>query len=126
LETDRDEPSEAIRLFQALRDVWGKAEERTSEFLCIALRNHPSGEYADFRGKGPIGPHQLAAVLRPFGIRPIHNLHPTGRAKENQAGYRRAQFENAWARLLQKPSQDSLTRSPGGKPRRKKPRRKRQ
>ena len=125
LEVDRDEPSEAIRLFQALKDVWGSAEERTSESLCVALRNHPSGEYADFRGKGPIGPHQLAALLRPFGIRPIHNLHPTGRAKENQGGYRRAQFENAWARLLQKPSRDSLTRSPGRKRHRKRSGRKR-
>ena len=119
LEVDRDEPSEAVRLFQALRDVWGSAEERTSENLCKALAEHPSGEYADFRAKGPIGPHQLAALLRPFGIRPIHNLHPTGRSNKNQGGYRRAQFENAWARLLQKPSRDSLTRSPGRKRRRK-------
>jgi putative DNA primase/helicase len=116
LETDRDEPSEAIRLFEALRDIWGKAEERTSESLCKALAEYPSGEYADFRGKGLISQHQLAALLRPFGIRPIHNLHPTGRAKENRGGYRRAQFENAWARLLQKPSQDSLTRSPDRPP----------
>ena len=119
LETDRDEPSEAIRLFQALQDVWGKAETWISESLCKALAGHASGEYADFRGKGPITPHQLAAVLRPFGIRPIHNLHPTGRSDENRGGYRRAQLENPWARLLQKPSRDSLTRSPGGKPRRK-------
>src|SRR5262245_66411712 len=40
LETGRDEPSEEIRLFAALRDVWGDAEERTSEFLWMALRNH--------------------------------------------------------------------------------------
>jgi Protein of unknown function (DUF3631) len=112
LETDRDEPSEAIRLFQGLQDVWGKVEKWTSESLCKALAKHPSGEYADFRGKGPITPHQLAALLRPFGIRPIHNLHPTGRSGKNQGGYRRVQFENAWARLLQKPSRDSLTRSP--------------
>jgi putative DNA primase/helicase len=113
LETDRDEPSEIIRLFKALRDVWGSAAVRSSESLCRALAEHPSGEWADFHDKGPISQHQLAALLRPFGIRPIHNLHPTGRAKENQGGYRRAQFENAWARLLQKPSRDSLTRSPG-------------
>ena len=117
LETGRDEPSEMIRLFAALRDVWGDAEERTSESLCWALAEY-SEEWADFRGKGPISQHQLAALLRPFGIRPIHNLHLTGRAKENQGGYRRVQFENAWARLLQKPSRDSLTRSLNGSPRR--------
>ena len=105
LEAGRDEPSEEIRLFAALRDVWGKAQKRTSKDLCAALVAHLSGEWADFRGKGPISQHQLAALLRPFEIRPEHNLHLTGRAKDNQGGYLRSQFENAWARLLQKPSQ---------------------
>jgi len=112
LETDRDEPSQEIRLFAALRDVWGDAEERTSESLCKALAAY-SEEWADFRGKGPITPHQLAALLRPFGIRPIHGLHPTGRADQTRGGYRYAQFENAWARLLQKPSSAPHTRTPG-------------
>jgi hypothetical protein len=112
LETGRDEPSEEIRLFAALRDVWGKAQKRASKDLCAALVAHPSGEWADFRGKGPISPHQLAALLRPFGIRLEHNLHLAGSAKDNQGGYLRSQFENAWARLLQKPSRGSLTRSP--------------
>jgi putative DNA primase/helicase len=119
LETDRDEPSENIRLFAALRDVWGKAEERTSRSLCAALAAHLSGEWADFRDKGSISQVQLAALLKPFGIRPIHNLHPTGRADKNLGGYRRAQFENAWARLLQKPPRDSLTRSSSRRRRRK-------
>jgi hypothetical protein len=113
LEADRDEPSEVIRLFQGLQDVWGSADERTSESLCKALATHPSGEWADFRGKGPISLHQLAALLRPFGIRPIHGLHPTGRSDQTRGGYRRAQFENAWARLLQKLSPDSHTRTLG-------------
>jgi hypothetical protein len=111
LEAGRDEPSEDIRLFAALRDVWGKAEERTSESLCAALVAHPSGEGADFRGKGPLGPVQLAALLRPFGIKPIHGLHPTGRSTLTRGGYRYAQFENPWARLLQKPTKDSHTRT---------------
>jgi hypothetical protein len=105
LEIDRDEPSEARRLFQALQDVWGDAEERTSESLCGVLAAHPAGEWADFRGNGAISQHQLAALLKPFGIKPIHNMHPTRRADKNQGGYRRAQFQNAWARLLQKPSE---------------------
>ena len=104
LETGRDEPSETIRLFAGLRDIWGKAEERTSESLCAALAEY-SEEWADFRGKGPISPIQLAAVLRPFGIRPVHNLRKGRRAGDrNPGGYRRAQFEDAWARLLQKPT----------------------
>jgi hypothetical protein len=132
LETGRDEPSETIRLFAALRDVWGTASERASKDLCIALAAHPSGDWANFRDKGPISQHQLAALLRPFRIRPEHNLHLAGTARDNQGGYRRSQFENAWARLLQQPKQASkpepppskpspnpLTRSPKRKPKRK-------
>jgi hypothetical protein len=111
LEFGRDEPSENIRLFAALRDVWGGAQKRGSKYLCKALAAHPSGEWANFRGKGPISPIQLAALLRPFGIRPQHNLHLAGSAKSNEGGYLRSQFEDAWARLLQKPAEDSLTRS---------------
>jgi putative DNA primase/helicase len=96
LETERDEASEGIRLFAGLRDVWGRQEKRPSADLCAALATHPSGEWADFRGKDPISPHQLAAILRDYGIRPIHG---------NKFGfYRRSQFEDAWARLLQKPT----------------------
>src|SRR5262249_20238031 len=95
LETGRDEPSVMIRLFAGLRDVWGKQEKRSSADLCAALAEY-SEEWADFRGKGPIGPIQLAALLRPFGIRPFHG---------REGGfYRRTQFEDAWARLLQKPT----------------------
>jgi hypothetical protein len=104
LEVGCDEPSENKRLFAALRDVWSKAEERPSESLCKALAGHPSGEWANFRGKGPINPIALAALLRPFGIRPIHGMHPTKRSTKTCGGYRRSQFEDAWKRLLQKPS----------------------
>ena len=104
LEKGRDEPSELVRLFAALRDVWGSEQERTSKSLCAALAAHPSGEWRDFRGKGPISQHQLAAMLRgEFGIRSFTG-HPTGRSNLTRGSYRRSQFEDLWARLLQKPS----------------------
>jgi len=120
LEAGRDEPNELIRLFAALKEVWGTAEVRTSKSLCADLAAHPSGEWADFRGKGPISPTQLAALLRPFGIRPIENvLRGRHAGDKNPNGYRRSQFVNAWTRLLQKPTRDSLTpsRQDGRKPR---------
>jgi hypothetical protein len=119
LEVDRDEPSAGIRLFQGLQDIWDDVTEqnRSSQNICIALQAHPSGEWNDIN---PIG---LAARLRPFNIHPIHNLRPTkpsGQDRVRRGGYRRSQFEkDAWPRLLRKPSPDSLTRSPDGKPRRK-------
>jgi hypothetical protein len=118
LETGRDEPSEEIRLCAGLRDVWGSAQVRTSESLCAALAAHPSGEWADFRGKGPISQHQLAAILRvDFGIRPFHG-HPTKRSNLTRGSYHRSQFEELWARLLQKPLRDSDTRTSGPNKRR--------
>jgi hypothetical protein len=93
---------------------------RTSESLCADLAAHPSGEWADFRNKGPITRIQLAALLRPFGIRPTDNLLSGRRAgDQNPNGYRRSQFVDPWTRLLQKPTRDSLTpsRQDGRKPR---------
>jgi hypothetical protein len=116
LETDRDEPSENARLFAAIRDCMGARAEITSADICKALAADPSSEWANFRGAGSISQAQLAALLRPFGIRPV-TLHPTKRAGLTRHGYRRARFENAWARLLQKPTKDPNTRTldPEGK-----------
>jgi hypothetical protein len=113
LETGRDEPSEIIRLVGGVCDVWGgaKVPVRTSESLCTALAAHPSGEWADFRGKGPISQHQLAAIFRiEFDIRPFTG-HPTGRSDVTRGPYRYTQFEPLFARLLQKPSPDSNTQT---------------
>ena len=110
LETDRDEPSEGVRLFAAIRDLMGERTEVTSADTCKALAADPLSEWSNFRGKGPISQAQLAALLRPYGIRPV-TLHPTKRANLTCHGYRRSQFENAWARLLQKPRKDPNIRT---------------
>jgi Protein of unknown function (DUF3631) len=110
LGTDRDEPSEGVRLFAAIRNLMGKRTAVTSADICKALAADPSSEWSDFRGKGPISQAQLAALLRPYGVRPV-TLHPTKRARLTRHGYQRSQFENAWARLLQKPSNDPNIRT---------------
>jgi len=46
----------------------------------------------------------------PYRIRP-RVLHPTKRSDVTRGGYRRAQFQEAWARLLQKPTKESNTRT---------------
>jgi putative DNA primase/helicase len=94
LATDRDEPSEGVRLLAAIRDLMGKRTEVTSAHICKALAAAPSSEWSNFRGKGPISQAQLAALLRPYGIRPV-TLHPTKRAGLTRHGYRRSQFANA-------------------------------
>ena len=50
-------------------------------------------------GRGPITKNQVAALLRDYDIRPVV-VHPTKRADFSRHGYRAAQFEDAFARLL--------------------------
>jgi hypothetical protein len=77
-------------------------DEERMEIIPITRVMHRSG--ARRRGKGPISQHQLAAILRgEFGIRSFTG-HPTGRSNLTRGSYRRSQFEDLWARLLQKPS----------------------
>jgi hypothetical protein len=116
LETNRDEPSEGVRLFAAIRDLIGARTEITSIDMCKALAADPSGEWSNYQRKGPISQAQLAALLRPYGIRPV-TLHPTKRADLTRHGYRASQFQNAFARLLQKPTKDPNIRTlrPEGK-----------
>jgi hypothetical protein len=102
LEIERDEPSEGLRLLAAIRDIFGARESMTSADICAALVADPSGEWADFRGKGPIGQTQLAVLLKAYRIR-TEKVSPAG-IRLN--GYLRAQFQNAFARLLQKPARE--------------------
>jgi putative DNA primase/helicase len=110
LETDRDEPSEDRRVIAAIHDLIGGRAEIMSGDMCEELAADPSGEWTNFRGKGPISQAQLAALLRPYGIRPVV-LHPTKRAALTRHGYRASQFQNVFARLLQKPTKDPSIRT---------------
>jgi Protein of unknown function (DUF3631) len=110
LEMDRDEPSEGVRLFTAIRDLIGARAEITSVDMCRALAADLSSEWLNYRRKGPISQAQLAALLRPYGIRPVI-LHPTKRADLTRHGYRASQFQNAFARLLQKTTKDPNIRT---------------
>ena len=102
LETERDEPSEGLRLLAAIRDIFGTREAMTSADICAALVVDPSGEWANFRDKGPISQTQLAVLLKEYRIR-TEKVSPAG-IRLN--GYFCAQFKNAFARLLQKPARE--------------------
>lgn len=54
---------------------------------------------AQFRGRGPVSQRQVAALLAGFEIFPVV-LHPTKRASLSRRGYRRSQFDDAFARFL--------------------------
>ena len=110
LETERDEPSEGLRLLAAIHDIFGTREAMTSAEICAALVVDPSGEWANFRDKGPISQTQLAVLLKQYRIR-TQKVSPAG-IRLN--GYFCAQFKNAFARLLQKPAREPDIRTESG------------
>jgi hypothetical protein len=79
LETERDEPSEGLRLLAAIRDIFGTREAMTSADICAALVVDPSGEWANFRDKGPISQTQLAVLLK------LSDQNGEGVARRHQA-----------------------------------------
>ena len=73
--------------------------EITSEQVVQELLADPDSQWHEYRGRGPITKHQVAALLKDFEIRPVV-VHPTKRADFSRHGYRAAQFEDAFARFL--------------------------
>ena len=95
----RHQPSERLRLLAALRPLFATREQITSAELVELLVADPDGEWAEFRGRGPITQRQVAALLAEFEIFPAV-LHPTKRAGLSRRGYRRSQFGDVFARFL--------------------------
>jgi putative DNA primase/helicase len=94
------EPSMGVQLLGALRAMFAKnRKEITSEQVVQELLADPDSQWHEYRGRGPITKHQVAALLKDFEIRPVV-VHPTKRADVSRHGYRAAQFEDAFARFL--------------------------
>jgi flagellar biosynthesis GTPase FlhF len=109
-EEDSSEPTDGIKALAAMEQLLRDREEITSAEVCKALIADPTSEWCNFRGNGPISQAQLAALYKPYRIRPV-KLHPTGRSSLGRNGYRREQFKQAFVRLLQKPIRDPDTRT---------------
>ena len=94
------EPSIGVQLLAALRTMFVQNRtEITSEQVVQELLADPDSQWHEYRGRGPITKHQVAALLKDFEIRPVV-VHPTKRADVSRHGYRAAQFEDAFARFL--------------------------
>ena len=93
------EPSAGVRLLTALQEIFANRTEITSAELVQLLAADPDAEWGAFRGRDAISQRGLAALLKPYDVRPIV-LHPTKRLNLSRHGYRRAQFKDAFARFL--------------------------
>jgi len=115
LSHQRHQPSERLRLLAALHPLLATREQITSAELVELLIADPDGEWAEFRGRGPITQRQVAALLAGFEIFPVV-LHPTKQASLSRRGYRRSQFGDLFARFLPNdPNIRTLKRERGNK-----------
>ena len=93
------EPSAGVRLLTALQGIFANRTEITSAELAQLLAADPDAEWGAFRGRAAISQRELAALLKPYDVRP-GVLHPTKRSNLSRMGYRRVQFKDAFARFL--------------------------
>jgi putative DNA primase/helicase len=101
IDDTQEELSEGVRALAALASVYAHTaqEEITSEEAVKALNADPTGEWCEFRNRGPITQRQLAALLNRYDIRPVV-MHPTKRSGLSRHGYKLAQFTDTFARYL--------------------------
>jgi hypothetical protein len=95
-ESKDTETSLGIRLLGDLKIIFEDAEELTSKIILTCLTELPESPWADIRGK-PLDERGLSNRLRPYGIKP--KTIRTG-PHSTLRGYRRADFEDQWRRLL--------------------------
>ena len=90
----QSELEESVRLLSALREMFTVHAEMLSKEIEQCLSADPTGEWCDFRGRGPITQRQIAFLLKDFDIYPVQlrrsRLH----------GYKREQFDDAFKRYL--------------------------
>jgi Protein of unknown function (DUF3631) len=86
------------RLFADIADVFatGNIERIPSKVLVADLANIEGRPWADWRNAKPITANQLAALLRPHGIRPATIRFGSATDK----GYRLVDFADAFARYI--------------------------
>jgi hypothetical protein len=117
LTRERREPSEGKRLLEAFRDMFAAhGPMLTSTQVQRLLTADEDGEWADFRGRGPISKRQIAVLLDAYDIHP-DVIHPHGRKAER--GYKSEWFETPFRHYLGETPTCKRTsvRKPRGKPR---------
>ena len=67
---DSAEPSDGIKALAAEKLLRTRTKITSAE-VTKALTADPTSHWCNFRGQGPISPTQFAALLKPYGIRPV-------------------------------------------------------
>lgn len=106
IEAGSDASTVGVRLLAAIRTILGDDTDDFigSQELIARLTADGESEWAEYRHAKPITSAQLARLLKPFHIFAGHA--PSG----DRRGYRRAQFEDAWATYLPTPPTEASKR----------------
>jgi hypothetical protein len=99
---ETEEATLGVRLLADTREVFGDEEQLPTQELRRRLRELEEAPWGGWNEGEGIRARELANKLRPYGVR-SHDLRTEEGTKK---GYRRGDFEDAWARHLP-PSPDS-------------------
>jgi hypothetical protein len=91
------EDNQGVELLRDARKAFAAAAELPTKAFIAALCADEEWPWAAYAKGEPITDRQLAKLLKPFGIVSA-TVHPQG--APHAKGYRRADFEDAWARYL--------------------------
>jgi hypothetical protein len=93
-ESKEDDEDVRVGLLKDIREAFGDADLVRSDNLVAKLTADPERPWADWKRGRPLTQKQLGGLLKPFGIISVNvRLPGFGQGK----GYRRADFEEAWA-----------------------------
>jgi len=91
--------SDGVRLLEVLYKMFADREVLTSAEIVSALIADEEGEWVEYQGRSLITKRQVALLLAPYDIRPVV-VHPGRRSTASPRGYKRAQFDDVFARFL--------------------------
>jgi putative DNA primase/helicase len=95
--TPEQRPSPGGRLLADMRDLFAKHGKMLASTQVVALLvSNDEGEWANYRGRGPINKYEVAQLLKPYGIKP-DLIYLRG---QHVRGYKAEWFETAFMHYL--------------------------
>ena len=94
-------PSDGVQLLAALKETFTSSgrKEITSADVVARLTSDPTSIWVEYHHGSPITQRQVAHLLDAYDVHPLP-LHPTKRKDFARQGYKRSQFDDAFARYL--------------------------
>jgi hypothetical protein len=102
--SNREDESLGVRLLGDIKSILGESSHITSVNLVSSLKEIEEAPWSDYNGR-PLDPRRLAALLKPYDIRP----RTIREGESTLKGYHRIDFIDAWQRYLPVNDPSSVT-----------------